>query len=84
MRVHKQLYCEECGLKPDSVYGSDLGDACIEVHHNAPLHERSTAGETTWMTSCASAPTVTASSTADSRYASTSGRTLNRHVPTQS
>ena len=47
VRVHKQLYCEECGLKPDSVYGSDLGDACIEVHHNAPLHERSTAGETT-------------------------------------
>ena len=47
MRVHKRLYCEECGLKPDEVYGSDVGDACIEVHHKAPLHERSTEGETT-------------------------------------
>ena len=47
VRVHKRLYCEECGLKPDEVYGSDVGDACIEVHHKAPLHERSTEGETT-------------------------------------
>ena len=46
-RLHERLYCEECGLRPDEVYGSDFGHACIEVHHKAPLHERSTEGETT-------------------------------------
>ena len=47
VRLHKRLYCEECGLEPDMVYEPDVGDACIEVHHKAPLHERSTKGETT-------------------------------------
>ena len=47
VRLHKGLYCEECGFRPDEHYGSDVADACIEVHHNAPLHERSTQGETT-------------------------------------
>ena len=46
-RLHDRLYCEECGLRPDEVYGSDFGHACIEVHHKAPLHERSTESETT-------------------------------------
>ena len=47
LRLHNRLYCENCGLNPDEVYGPDVGDACIEVHHNAPLHERSTQDETT-------------------------------------
>ncbi|QIB87965.1 hypothetical protein G3I75_20520 [Pseudomonas aeruginosa] len=31
---HGELFCERCKLKPTEVYG-ELGDACIEVHHNA-------------------------------------------------
>ena len=46
-RLHERLYCEQCGLRPDEVYGPDIGHACIEVHHKAPLHERSTESETT-------------------------------------
>ncbi len=31
---HGELFCERCKLQPTEVYG-ELGDACIEVHHNA-------------------------------------------------
>ena len=34
---HGQLHCEHCGLVPVKVYGADVGDACIEVHHKLPL-----------------------------------------------
>ena len=46
-RLYERLHCEECGFKPDEVYGADVGDACIEVHQKALLHERSTESETT-------------------------------------
>lgn len=29
-----RLYCERCGMDPVEKYGSPLGEACIEVHHN--------------------------------------------------
>ena len=38
-REHGRLLCERCGLDPEIVYGPDLGDACIEVHHKLPLSE---------------------------------------------
>lgn len=31
--LHGQLYCERCGMDPVQTFGSDLGEACIEVHH---------------------------------------------------
>ncbi len=34
---HGRLFCERCGLDPAKVYGSDVGDACIEVHHKLPV-----------------------------------------------
>ncbi len=34
---HGRLFCEECGLDPVKAYGSDIGEACIEVHHIFPL-----------------------------------------------
>lgn len=30
-----RLFCERCGLDPEAMYGPELGDACIEVHHHA-------------------------------------------------
>ena len=32
-RLHGKLTCERCGLDPVHVFGSELGEACIEVHH---------------------------------------------------
>lgn len=32
-RLHGKLTCERCGLDPVQVFGSDIGEACIEVHH---------------------------------------------------
>ena len=37
IREHGRLLCESCGLDPVEVYGLDIGDACIEVHHKLPL-----------------------------------------------
>ena len=37
IREHGRLLCERCGLDPAEVYGFDIGDACIEVHHKLPL-----------------------------------------------
>ncbi len=34
---HGRLLCERCGLDPAEVYGIDIGDACIDVHHKLPL-----------------------------------------------
>ncbi|HEY7810959.1 MAG TPA: hypothetical protein VIA98_11315 [Allosphingosinicella sp.] len=31
---HGRLYCERCGLDPVERYGSQVGEACIEVHHS--------------------------------------------------
>lgn len=31
---HGRLFCEECHLDPTKVYGSEVGAACIEVHHH--------------------------------------------------
>ena len=36
-RKHGRLYCEKCKLEPQSIYGSEIGEACIEVHHILPL-----------------------------------------------
>ncbi len=30
---HGRLYCERCELDPVAIYGADVGEACIEVHH---------------------------------------------------
>lgn len=38
-REHGRLHCEECGLVPEDVYGEEIGEACIEVHHILPLGE---------------------------------------------
>jgi hypothetical protein len=32
-RLHGKLACERCGFDPVQVFGSELGEACIEVHH---------------------------------------------------
>ncbi|KQR80538.1 HNH endonuclease [Sphingomonas sp. Leaf343] len=34
-RRHGRLVCERCGFDPVTVYGSEAGEACIEVHHAA-------------------------------------------------
>lgn len=31
---HGRLFCEECDLDPIETYGSEAGEACIEVHHH--------------------------------------------------
>ena len=31
-RVHGRLFCEHCGMEPETVYG-EYGESCIEVHH---------------------------------------------------
>jgi hypothetical protein len=36
-RLHGALKCEECGMDPVAQYGSEDGEACIEVHH-AKVH----------------------------------------------
>ena len=36
-REHERLFCEQCALEPEEVYGFDVGEACIEVHHKLPL-----------------------------------------------
>lgn len=33
-RKHGKLFCENCHVDPDEIYG-ELGEACIEVHHHA-------------------------------------------------
>jgi hypothetical protein len=32
-RMHGKLICERCGLDPVQTFGSEIGEACIEVHH---------------------------------------------------
>jgi hypothetical protein len=32
--LHGRLFCERCGMDPVSVFGSEVGEACIEVHHH--------------------------------------------------
>lgn len=34
IRLHGRLFCENCGLDPAEEYGEEVGDACIEVHHD--------------------------------------------------
>lgn len=34
-RAHGRLLCERCGMDPVATFGSDVGEACIEVHHSA-------------------------------------------------
>ena len=34
---HGKLFCERCGLDPANVFGSELGEAVIEVHHAATM-----------------------------------------------
>lgn len=31
------LFCERCNMKPIEVYGGEVGEACIEVHHTKPI-----------------------------------------------
>ncbi|MEF8759184.1 MAG: hypothetical protein V5B36_05515 [Candidatus Accumulibacter sp. UW25] len=33
-REHGKLKCERCGMDPIEKYSSELGEACIEVHHS--------------------------------------------------
>lgn len=33
--AHGRLFCERCAMDPIATFGSDLGEACIEVHHRA-------------------------------------------------
>lgn len=34
---HGILFCERCLMKPIEVYKSEVGEACIEVHHTKPI-----------------------------------------------
>lgn len=43
---HGILFCERCKMKPIEVYGSELGEACIEVHHTKPIAEMKEGGRT--------------------------------------
>ena len=36
-RKHGRLFCEQCKLDPEAVFGVGIGEACIEVHHILPL-----------------------------------------------
>lgn len=31
--AHGRLFCERCGMDPVEVFGSAIGEACIEIHH---------------------------------------------------
>lgn len=33
-RLYGKLTCERCGLDPVATFGSSVGEACIEVHHD--------------------------------------------------
>jgi hypothetical protein len=35
VKEHGRLFCESCGLDPQTTYKSPAGAACIEVHHRA-------------------------------------------------
>ena len=41
IREHNRLFCEDCGLDPLELFGSEAGFACIEVHHSVPVSEMS-------------------------------------------
>ena len=41
-----RLYCERCKMEPAAVYGPEVGEACIEVHHKLPLGSAPGARET--------------------------------------
>ena len=45
-KEHGKLQCERCGLDPVEIYGSDVGEACIEVHHTSPLSKNQYRSET--------------------------------------
>ena len=45
-KEHGKLRCEHCGLDPVETYGSDVGEACIEVHHTVPLSKNQYGSET--------------------------------------
>jgi 5-methylcytosine-specific restriction protein A len=31
---HGRLFCEDCGMDPVHIYGTEAGSACIEIHHH--------------------------------------------------
>ncbi|WP_353472345.1 hypothetical protein PVT71_13705 [Salipiger sp. H15] len=35
LRLHGRLFCEKCEMDPIEVFGSEDGEACIEVHHHS-------------------------------------------------
>lgn len=35
--IHGRLFCERCQLDPIETFGSEIGEACIEVHHRQTL-----------------------------------------------
>ena len=39
IREQGHLICERCKMDPRETYGSDVGNACIEVHHVVPIAE---------------------------------------------
>ena len=45
-REHGRLFCERCKLEPQEIYGSEIGNACIEVHHDLPLGAEPTVRDT--------------------------------------
>ena len=47
VREHGRLFCERCNFDPVALYGADLGDACIEVHHHAVHVAEMSAGHRT-------------------------------------
>lgn len=47
LRKHGRLFCERCELDPIEWFGSELGQACIEVHHRRTFVSRMADGHVT-------------------------------------
>ena len=45
-QAHGRLKCERCKLDPVEFYKDECAEACIEVHHNNPLADCDSQGET--------------------------------------
>lgn len=45
-KEHGKLFCEECKIDPQEIYGIEVGEACIEVHHILPLSKTRDVRET--------------------------------------
>jgi hypothetical protein len=45
--IHGRLFCERCNLDPIETFGSNVGEACIEVHHTSTLVSEMAGGHQT-------------------------------------